>query len=471
MREKINEIFSASCFFRWIKRASAGVSRFFASSAIGAWFQNENITHKPLADRLAERLLNSRFCDFWRSSVLLGALMKIPNIAWVFLKLTALGAMCLPTLAVMLLSMMTLALTVISLIFRKEKLRGLSNGILFWAIWFLITLFYMFVNFGGIRGLLSAGIRLAMLPLLPCALILLQTRKRRMHSALVLTAGSLAVGLYGLYQYFSGQMDAKWTDIDLFSVATGRLTATFENPNVYGTFLLLAIPVTLVLACCAKGWRSRCFFGVTTAVLVINMLLTYSRGCYVALVISLIFLLRRKDKRWLAPVAVALLLCPLYLPAGVSERILSIGNMADTSTAYRFSIWSSCLAMLGRYWWIGIGIGDASFHNVYSQYAPTSVTDVPHAHNLLLQTLCESGVIGALTLSLMLIFLFRRAESTVRREPSGTLRWVRLALIVAWVGLLVQGVTDYIFYNNNLFAVMMISLGVMICPPEGESYE
>ncbi len=467
MREKIRQTLLASRFIRMISGASIRLSVFLRSSAIAAWFEGEKEKRHTI-DRLSERFLNSKICDFLRSSVLLGWLMKIPDIAWYGLLVTVAAATCLPTLAVMMLSLATLALTLIAVVFRRETLPALPNAIVFWLLYALVILLYTFIGYGGSQGVLAGGIRFCMLPVMPCAFVLLTKKDRLWKSVCVLTALSMPIGLYGLFQFVTGQMSAVWTDTELFSEDFGRLTATFENPNIYGAFLLIALPLAAAVTMRVRGWRGKVFFGVTSVVLAANMVLTYSRGCYVALLIILAVCLCRRDIRWLWPMAALAAASPLYLPESVLTRIQSIGNFSDTSTSYRLNIWRGSVAMLGDFWWIGVGIGDAAFRSIYERYALTAVEDAPHAHNLILQTMCESGVLGILSLALLMVFCFRRAHSVQRALPAGRARTLSVTLSAVWIGLLFQGMTDFIFYNNNLFCIMMFSLGAMLVKGESE---
>lgn len=472
MRQIIKNWMNASFVCRMLNKATEKIASFFRSSAIGDWFSGEPLpTGESRMDRLAGAFINSPLCDFIRSGKLLYWLVQIPEIAWIFLMLTLLGAMVLPTLAVMILALLTLALTLLGLIFGKETMPAVTGGIRVWMLYALITLIYTFVNYGGTKGILAGGIRFVMLPLLPCAWILLGKAKRIWRSLYVLTGATLCVSLYGLYQYLTGAISARWTDTNLFSEDLGRLTSTFENPNVYGTFLLIAVPLVFMGTFFVKNWRVKVLFGCSALLATINLFLTYSRGCYVSLAICLMILLIYKGKQWLWVGVAALVSSPLWLPESVVSRIMSIGNLADSSVTYRISIWKGVMKMLSKYWWMGVGIGDTAFVTIYEKDALTAVEDASHAHNLLLQTMAESGLLGLLILLLLFVFLFRSAASAMRRSQNPTEKWLRLTMIAIWISLLVQGLTDFIFYNNNLFAIMMISLGAMVSNIEPKGKE
>ena len=461
MKQRIRSFFSASLVYRAFAALGRWVGAFLASSSILGWFASERPDGDSRLDRLAAGIIDGRFGEFIRSGKLMGWLLMIPELPWIFLMLTMAGAAILPTLAVMLLSLMTLALTILALFYRKLALPRINGGVRVWLLFALMTLVFTLVNYGGMKGVLAGGIRFCMLPLLPCAWVLLSERKRVWRTLYAFGTVTLLISLYGMYQYFFTALSAQWTDTELFSEEFGRLTATFENPNVYGTFLLIAVPLSLIGAVFAKGWRGKVFFGIVAAVATVNMFLTYSRGCYVALAISVMILLVCKGRGWLWAGAGALALSPFYLPESVMRRIMSIGNLADTSVSYRINIWKGALRMFEKYWWMGVGIGDAAFVSIYQSEALTAVEDAPHAHNLFLQIACEGGVLGLLILLIFFVFLFRSAISALTGR-TGQAKWLRLTLVAVWAGLLVQGMTDYIFYNNNLFAIMMISLGAMI---------
>lgn len=459
--QQIKEMVRESAFCRFLIRVSDKLGEFFASGNIYKWFfKSPSPDGKGRCDRLMAAFVDSRFCDFIRSSKILELISRIPQLPWVMLMLTLLSALVLPTLAVMMLSLLTLLTTFVSLVFEKEKCPAFSGGVCAWGLFALLTLIYTFVNYGGLRGMLSGGIRFCMLPLMPCAWILLSQKERIWKTLYVFGGGTLTIGVYGLYQFFAGTMSSNWTDTELFSEDFGRLTSTFENPNVYGTFLLIAVPLMLVAAIFARGKGGKIFFGLVSFIALLNLALTYSRGCYVSLVLVLLILLICHGKAWMWAGVGAVAASPLYLPQSVMDRVLSIGNLADTSVSYRISIWKGAWKLIENYWWMGVGIGDAAFESVYGSVALEGI-DAPHAHNLFLQIVCESGILSLIVLMAMFLLLFRTSISRACRE-SGAAKWLRTALICAWIGLLVQGFTDYIFYNNNLFAIMMISLGGMI---------
>ncbi len=461
MKSSIKQFFAASLFCRAMAKVGAFFSRFWRSSVILGWFVGEQVDGSSRSDRWMQKLVDGKVGDFIRSSCIVSLLMKIKGLPWWLLMATLLSAMALPTLAVMLLSLCTLAAAILSVFCRKQPLPHINGGIRVWCLFALMTLVFTFVNYGGMSGVLAGGIRFTMILLVPATWLVLYNKERVWNTLYVFGVGVLGVAGYGIWQYFGGNMSAKWTDTKLFSEEFGRLTATFENPNVYGTFLLIAVPVLLMATIFGKGLRLKIFFGFTTALATVNLFLTYSRGCYTALLLILLILLFCRGKAFLWLGLGALAASPLYLPDSVWQRVASIGNMADSSVTFRMSIWQGSVAMISKYWWMGVGIGESAFTSIFQSVAVQSTEDVSHAHNLFLQIACESGILGLIILILFFVYVFRSALSAMRGKD-GFDRWMRLTILACWCGLLLQGMTDYIFYNNNLVAIMMISLGAMV---------
>ncbi len=275
-----------------------------------------------------------------------------------------------------------------------------------------------------------------------------------------LTAGAFISGLYGLFQYFSGMVDTTWTDTTLFEELELRVYSTFANPNVYGEFLLIAIPLLAGFALYVKGWKQWILWGVDLLLLV-NMVLTYSRGCYVGIALTALVFLWHFSKKW--TVAALVLGTPVAIfamPESVMTRILSIGNMNDTSTSYRMKIYIGTLAMLTHYWLSGVGIGEGAFNSIYPYYAMNGVTAY-HSHSLFFQSAVSFGIVGVIYL-LWIWSYYQRRIDRARNSMSAKYKPLMLGFSAVFWGLMVQSVFDYTWYNYRVFQLfwMVIALGL-----------
>lgn len=283
---------------------------------------------------------------------------------------------------------------------------------------------------------------------------------RTVFSAIVL--GGVLVSLYGFWQKLHpAAYQTGWLDEDMFSSITFRVYATFANPNVLGEYFLLVIPFAFALAFTAPNRRKKLLWAAAAAAMCVCMLLTYSRGCYLGLLLSVLVFLVLLDWRFLIPAAVLLALSPLYVPDSIWQRLLSIGNMGDTSTSYRASIWIGTLRMLKDFWLCGVGPGENPFNSVYPVYALSAV-DAPHSHNLYLQLICDTGITGLIVFLGFLGSLLRSLITTMRHCRRRETKIFAIAGISAFAGVLLQGMTDYTFYNYRVMLLFFLMAGLCL---------
>ncbi|MBQ4550602.1 MAG: O-antigen ligase family protein [Oscillospiraceae bacterium] len=278
----------------------------------------------------------------------------------------------------------------------------------------------------------------------------------------LLLAAGVGVSLYGFYQAcFPERYSDVWTDTDLFSAITFRVYSTLANPNVLGEYLLLVIPIACAMLFSSDTWGKRIACLIAAGIMGVCLILTYSRGCYLGLLFAAAVFLVLLDRRFLFLGIIAVALCPLYLPDSVISRFTSIGNMTDTSTSYRVGIWLGSLAMLKDFGFSGVGYGSEAFNTIYPAYAMHSIS-AQHAHNLFLQILCDSGIVGLLVFLGLMVSFCRMMLTAIRHTSNARARILQIGGISAVSGFLVQSLTDYTFYNYRVMLLFFGMLGLCV---------
>ena len=266
-----------------------------------------------------------------------------------------------------------------------------------------------------------------------------------------------AVAIYGILQFLSPSTFATaWLDADMFDFAM-RVYSTLANPNVLGTYFLLVIPLAFAGLLISRTNQGRLYFLVTAGLMCVCLVLTYSRGAYLGLLFAAAVFLVLLDRRFIVPGILAVIVIFLMMPGAILHRILSIGDLADTSTSFRVFIWMGTVSMLRDYWFSGVGPGEAAWGLVYPAYAFHSIVS-PHAHNLFLQIMVDAGAPGLFVFLAVLYQYFKATFAALRRRVTGAQRTLVIASIASVVGFLVQAMTDYTFYN---FRVMLLFWGVL----------
>ena len=282
---------------------------------------------------------------------------------------------------------------------------------------------------------------------------------------LLAISGAL-VALYGIAQYvFGWNTTNAWIDEEMFEDSTMRVYSTLGNPNVLGEYLLLVLPVAAVYML-KFSWKSlaKYAYGAMFLCLALCLVLTQSRGCWIGFMVSvLIFVTFYEGKLWgLLPLV--LLILPFVIPQTIVDRIMSVGNMEDTSTSYRVFIWMGTLGMMKYYWLGGIGMGEAAFAKVYPFFSYNAII-APHSHNTFLQLLVEAGISGLLVFLVMQVIFMKNMYVVYKQDNKKSENsMLALALASGVFGFLVQSMFDYTFYNYRVMAIffMVLALGMAL---------
>jgi len=294
------------------------------------------------------------------------------------------------------------------------------------------------------------------------------TRKRIDFVIAAFVVAAAITALVGLFQVYTGYMHTAWVDRDLFAALSMRIYSTFANPNVYGTYLLLVIPLSAACILYAKNIWCKLLASGITVLLMIALGLTYSRGGYIALAGAVLFFLILVERRLIVLFVAGVAAMPFVLPTSVLARLFSIVNFTDSSTVYRISIWQASLRILGDFWMAGIGQGAEAYNSVYPFYAFSSVTAL-HSHNLFLQIFLETGIVGILVFLMILACFFRTQFSFMRHTTDFRRKILSAALTAAVVGFLLQGTFDHSFHNYRVMLVFYLFLGLANSFAEAEA--
>ncbi len=289
--------------------------------------------------------------------------------------------------------------------------------------------------------------------------------KRKWKAAVVsLITVSALVALYGIIQNFTGiSGTASWVDSEMFQDIKIRVYSTFDNPNVLGEYLVMMIPLCLGVFWKTKKDGSKTIFALIFLCLGACMIFTWSRGAWLGVFLATALFLFITDKRWALLAVVGVFLLPMLLSSGsaIADRLLSIGNTKDSSTAYRVSIWHGSINMIRDFWLSGIGLGSDAFSMIYPKYALDGANFALHAHNLFLQILAETGIMGLVTFLALILAVLRQNFSVViyrkRKTYTGA---VVLALTAGILGYLFQGLTDNVWYNYKMVLIFWTVLAI-----------
>lgn len=272
-----------------------------------------------------------------------------------------------------------------------------------------------------------------------------------------LVALASLAGVAGIWQYLSGWTPPQsWVD-PRFEGEITRVVGTFTNPTFFAEMMGLALPVTAALALVRRSWRERLVLIGFALFQAAGMLLSFSRGAWLGLMVSLAILAVLYDRRLLAVGVVLALAAPYLLPRILVERFLSSFSLEDSSNSYRLFIWRGAWALARAYLWTGTGLGADTFAYTYPEYMIIQ-TPAPHAHSNYLEMLVELGVPGLAALLWFLLTWAREVGRGIRRFTGDTALGVGIVAAVA--GHLLHGLVEYTWYSPRIALVFWTLLGL-----------
>jgi probable O-glycosylation ligase (exosortase A-associated) len=216
----------------------------------------------------------------------------------------------------------------------------------------------------------------------------------------------------------------------------------FEDNNDYALLLNVAAPMAFYAARSEKNnWIRRVCYAVS-AMMMITVLFTLSRGGFLGLCFVLIGLALKSKYKITGIVAVLLIgsLTFALLPDRVVERVGTIGSapQTDQSARMRFDSWQVSLRIINDH--PVFGVGPRNMTEVFDRYLNTG--NIRVAHNSFLQMAVDGGLPAlALFLGLMLLswLRLRRARGILKdRAPDSPLIAYSHGLEIALAGYVVS---------------------------------
>lgn len=254
-----------------------------------------------------------------------------------------------------------------------------------------------------------------------------------------------------------------------------RAYGTFEQPNPFGGFMGLLLPVALGLTLGGR-WtmddgRQKLSVVIASllaaALLGAALIMSWSRGAWLgaiaALAVMVVFAPRRRIVGLAALIAVGLIgwvaSATHFLPASLVARLSDFGeytqvydvrgvDITDANFAVldRLAHWGAAADMLRDHPWLGVGLGN--YEPVYPAYARLNWPfALGHAHNIYLNFAAETGLIG---LAAYLVFWAAVIGLTLRAlgRTRGWARGLILGLLGVWVHLSVHNLVDNLYVNG-----------------------
>jgi len=247
----------------------------------------------------------------------------------------------------------------------------------------------------------------------------------------------------------------------LRAYGTIRMSGTFGAVNQYSFYIS-------TMALMAFAWMvgvKRLFLvpvlATMTSILMLAMVISGSRGCWVGLAAGILVLMFFRPPRmiiWLPVIAIGVGLFLKALPT-IQERLL----LDPASDESRFSMLSLGVQIFLKYPLFGAGWG-ASFSEIGGVLEPSS--GLPWLHNDYLNLLSQVGLVGLISFILIWGRVIIRSVRHIRTEVLPDLKWPMIGCLAALIALLVEAATDHVFWRPDIAGQVWWLTGMLLAGME-----
>jgi putative inorganic carbon (hco3(-)) transporter len=286
---------------------------------------------------------------------------------------------------------------------------------------------------------------------------------------------ALLVSTYGIRQSIFGAPPlATWSDPTSEYANVTRVYSYLRNPNLLAGYLIPAIAFSVMAIFVWKGRGPRFLAAVMAVMNTLCLIFTYSRGGWMALVVMAVcialllgywfYLFREK---WVLPtllggMAACLLVSVIVLPP-VRSRVLSMFvGRGDSSNNFRINVWTSVVQMIKARPVLGIGPGNDAFNKIYPAFSKTKFTALG-AYSVPLELLVETGFLGFAAFTWLIAVTFQQAALKLQqfRQVGNTQGFWLMGAIVTMIGLLIQGLTDTVWYRPQVNSLWWMAIAII----------
>ncbi len=245
-----------------------------------------------------------------------------------------------------------------------------------------------------------------------------------------------------------------------------RPMSTQLNPAILGSYLLGCLPFNFYLL------RNKPFYirilGILSALLsIIIIVLTFSRGVFLGLIVLLLFYLwnRQKKKIFFLSIFCLILLiafCSYQKNVNLNRfgfnRFIS-GSYDSIISEYRLNRVKMAFKILKDYPLFGIGFNH--FRIRFNEYCEEKelFTEFMIPDNMYLTFLAETGIIGTLGFLTFIILLLKKGLYVLHKLKEDARKQMLVICLASLVGLLVNMGAYDLFYWNNPYMIFCLLCG------------
>lgn len=277
-----------------------------------------------------------------------------------------------------------------------------------------------------------------------------------------------------------------WIILGGFAVLVILGCAAFELPGrwahfgfqggvgTYSTYLVTVMPWVLASLVLTRSQIARAVLLMLIAMALYGGFLTANRAFFITMLVVVVtfaalavplFSLRLAKKLFVGMAVLAFLTGLIGLFLLVIEGKLGaadgLGALVERTFVgdVRIGFWRDSIEAMRENLWFGVGFGRPSFGYAYPELRTSEY--FWHAHNMFLNRLAQTGVVGLAALLFLLVALVRQASALYARHQTLELRVIGAAALALLLGVIVKNFTDD-FFGRELALLTWTMIGIVL---------
>ena len=318
----------------------------------------------------------------------------------------------------------------------------------------------------------------------------LANNKKKILPVILTIASVVSIeGIIGIFQNVAHVEEiATWQDASALTDPTRAISRAYGtlkpyNPNLLAGYLIAGLSSIFALfgiSYIDKNKRNQIIFGALFLISIFAIFVTGSRGAYLGLFgflsvifFYLIYVVKKHfggfsniKKRYKVIMAsfVAFCLGVICLVPSFLERFMSIfAFRKDSSISFRMNVYEACYQMFLDNKFLGIGVGNKNFREIYGLYMKTGY-DALGAYCVPLEIAVESGIFALISF-LTFIFLIgiRSVKYTLNNQIPLKSRIIVFSVLLTLTGVMFHGLFDTIFFRPQVQIIFWTNIAIFHC--------
>ena len=278
---------------------------------------------------------------------------------------------------------------------------------------------------------------------------------------------------------------ATWQDVSALSDPTKAISRAYGtlkpyNPNLLAGYLVAGLSSVFSIFTTSyfnKNKKGAVLFGIFFLLSIFAIFVTGSRGAYLGLFafLGIIFgcilyaakkhfgsfsKIQKKYKIIFGSIVAFCLGIICFIPSFL-ERVLSIfAFRGDSSISFRMNVYEACYRMFLDNKFLGIGVGNKNFREIYGLYMKTGY-DALGAYCVPLEIAVESGIFALLFFMAFIILIVIRCVKFIQRKDAHPVNKILIfSVLLTIAGVMFHGLFDTIFFRPQVQILFWTNIAI-----------